>query len=208
MPTNAPAPGLSLSQIQALEALVTGSPIADAAKAAGVHRCTVHTWCRDNRAFRAALADTKRMHAESVQDHFRSLVESASAGLRKIVESDDTPTPVRLKAILAVLNFVATHDPVLEAKSAGGVSTEGYNQFLDAMENTVHDRRALDAALNQPAERIPAQATATVHPAPPVQPNAPAELVARGSPCPCGSRQKYKRCCGINSPGITDARAA
>ena len=154
MPTNAPAPGLSLSQIQALEALVTGSPIADAAKAAGVHRCTVHTWCRDNRAFRAALADTKRMHAESVQDHFRSLVESASAGLRKIVESDDTPTPVRLKAILAVLNFVATHDPVLEAKSAGGVSTEGYNQFLD-------DRRALDAAPNQlqnhPAERIPAQ---------------------------------------------------
>ena len=30
----------------------------------------------------------------------------------------------------------------------------------------------------------------------------PAGPIARGGPCPCGSGQKYKRCCGRTAPGI------
>ena len=29
----------------------------------------------------------------------------------------------------------------------------------------------------------------------------PAEI-PRGAPCPCGSGQKYKRCCGRDAPGV------
>ncbi|MCC6586109.1 MAG: SEC-C domain-containing protein [Bryobacterales bacterium] len=34
----------------------------------------------------------------------------------------------------------------------------------------------------------------------------PAE-VGRNSPCPCGSGQKYKRCCGVNAPPILNYAA-
>ena len=34
----------------------------------------------------------------------------------------------------------------------------------------------------------------------------PAE-VGRNSPCPCGSGQKYKRCCGVNAPPILNNAA-
>ena len=34
----------------------------------------------------------------------------------------------------------------------------------------------------------------------------PAE-VGRNSPCPCGSGQKYKRCCGVNAPPILNQAA-
>ncbi|MCC6590587.1 MAG: SEC-C domain-containing protein [Bryobacterales bacterium] len=32
--------------------------------------------------------------------------------------------------------------------------------------------------------------------------SAPQPEVGRNSPCPCGSGQKYKRCCGVNAPPI------
>ena len=31
--------------------------------------------------------------------------------------------------------------------------------------------------------------------------------VGRNSPCPCGSGQKYKRCCGVNAPPILNNAA-
>jgi uncharacterized protein YecA (UPF0149 family) len=32
--------------------------------------------------------------------------------------------------------------------------------------------------------------------------------IPRGAPCPCGSGEKYKRCCGKNAPPVLSARAA
>ncbi len=31
--------------------------------------------------------------------------------------------------------------------------------------------------------------------------------IPRGAPCPCGSGQKYKRCCGLNAPAVLQAAA-
>ncbi|MCC6591413.1 MAG: SEC-C domain-containing protein, partial [Bryobacterales bacterium] len=31
--------------------------------------------------------------------------------------------------------------------------------------------------------------------------------VGRNTPCPCGSGQKYKRCCGVNAPPILNNAA-
>ena len=63
-------------------------------------------------------------------------------------------------------------------------------------------------------KRRAADAPAT--PAPDTQPQSneniagrnahPAE-VGRNSPCPCGSGQKYKRCCGVNAPPILNKAA-
>ena len=37
--------------------------------------------------------------------------------------------------------------------------------------------------------------------------SAPKPEVGRNSPCPCGSGQKYKRCCGVNAPPIYNQAA-
>ena len=52
--------GLTKPQIIALDALVRGMSITEAADAAGVHRCTIHTWCRGHKDFRGALNETRQ----------------------------------------------------------------------------------------------------------------------------------------------------
>ena len=37
--------------------------------------------------------------------------------------------------------------------------------------------------------------------------NSPQPEVGRNSPCPCGSGQKFKRCCGVNAPPILNKAA-
>ncbi|MGO9242120.1 MAG: SEC-C metal-binding domain-containing protein [Bryobacteraceae bacterium] len=35
----------------------------------------------------------------------------------------------------------------------------------------------------------------------------PLATAARNAPCPCGSKLKFKRCCGINAPPVLHATA-
>ena len=53
-----------------------------------------------------------------------------------------------------------------------------------------------------PAARPPGGPAPTSPPRPPTAPSKPAPTVsvARNVPCPCGSRRKYKKCCGKQSP--------
>jgi hypothetical protein len=50
-----PAPVLEPAQILALEALLSGQTVTEAAEAAGVNRTTVHRWLRDHFHFQAEL---------------------------------------------------------------------------------------------------------------------------------------------------------
>jgi hypothetical protein len=42
---------------------------------------------------------------------------------------------------------------------------------------------------------------------PAAQPVPPPRSIARNAPCPCGSREKYKRCCGKDAPPLLHAAA-
>ena len=53
-------PELPAPQVAALDALLSGKSIIDAAAAAGVSRRTVYTWQRDNCRFQAALNQGRR----------------------------------------------------------------------------------------------------------------------------------------------------
>jgi transposase-like protein len=87
-------------QRRAIEALVIGSSIVAAAKAAGVTRQTVHTWMRQAgfaEALEAAEAEVRRT---AVRRLTAALEKSVTAIMRLIDEAEDEA--VRLRAALAV----------------------------------------------------------------------------------------------------------
>ena len=78
-------------------------------------------------------------------------------------------------------------------------------------------RREIDLAVKlslrvpPPAAEPESPALASNVPNPSDQPDTappPRPGIARNAPCPCGSREKYKRCCGKNAPSLVFARAA
>ena len=193
MPTENPLAGLSQPQVRAIDALASGSSIVEAAQAAGVHRCTVHTWCRGHKIFRIALDESRTVQAETVLEHYRGLVASAVEALREIIEDPETPKGIRLKAALAVLNTVSAAASKKSSPEIGEV------YYLDASE----------------PEPEPAAA-----PAPPVAQSTSEEIAAEierirasdpfhpSAPCPCESGLDYGSCCGPIFDGMPDSRAA
>ena len=192
--------GLSQPQLRAFNALVTGSSVTEAALAAGVHRCTVHTWCRGHELFRSALEDSKRIQAEIVTDHYRGLVDDAVAALRNIVTDFDCAPGIRLKAALAILN----------GASAAPKQETPERFFLD-------EAAAAGFIPHEPAQPDPPQvADRTASPEGNVPADLPAEDpeivsdVARSpaSACLCGSGKKFWRCCGADPVPLPKPRAA
>jgi transposase-like protein len=139
-------------QRRAIEALVIGSSIVAAAKAAGVSRQTVHTWMRQvgfAEALEAAEAEVRRTAVrrltatleKSVTTIIR-LVETAedeavqlraalavAPMLRDLlaVDHDATPTPVQVN-ITPAAPFVFNHDAVVAAIAARSTAAYGVDE--------------------------------------------------------------------------------
>ena len=198
--------GLSQPQLRALNALVTGSSVTDAAIAAGVHRCTVHTWCRGHKLFRSALEDSKRIQAEVVIDHYRGLVETAVLTLRDILTDLDCAPGIRLKAALAVLNTV----------SAVPKQEKEEMFYLDeAAEAGITVPAAVEPETTQPETAQPGIALpATQSAGSEAEPEASGPAIdddiahSPASACLCGSGKKFWRCCGADPVPLPKPRAA
>ena len=176
MTTSPIVAGLSQPQILALSALAKGSSVVDAAAAAGVHRCTVHTWCAGHELFRATLDTAQRIHMERVLDHHRALVDSAAAALRDLIEDPGTPASVRLKAALSVLTTVAA------AKPAVSESFFLDNQPPAAAEPPPEPASPVTQSIEPAVELALAEPTPDTAPSP-------------ATACLCGSGKKFWRCC-------------
>jgi uncharacterized protein YchJ len=94
---------LSPVQAQLVDALASGASISAAARQAGVHRTTVHHWLRNSAEFKAAAENARSEYAQSLCDEMRDLTATALRILRTLLEAEDTPPAVRLRAVLAVL---------------------------------------------------------------------------------------------------------
>jgi len=90
-------------QQRVIAALVQGSTISAAARAAGLHRTTVHYWCRTQPHFRLALEQAKQIHADFVRDELRALSRTAMDVLKRMITNPNYSGAVRLRAILAVI---------------------------------------------------------------------------------------------------------
>ena len=189
--------GLSQPQLRALNALVTGSSVTDAAIASGVHRCTVHTWCRGHKLFRAALDDSKRIQAEIVMDHYRGLVDDAVAALREIVTDLDCAPGIRLKAALAILNGASTA-PKQEAPEMF---------YLD--EAAAAGFTGQELAPPDPPQVAGQTASPEAAPPEPSEPPVNDDMApSPSSACICGSGRKFWRCCFVEPVPLPKPRAA
>ena len=115
-------PRLSPQQIVALEAIVGGSTIVDAARAAGVARETVHRWLRDDYEFRtahnAALADLRTAAMSRME---RATTAAAEVVLNAVLAGD---VNVALK-VLHGLGWLSGADPLpIGSSSAAALRAE------------------------------------------------------------------------------------
>jgi len=94
---------LSPVQAQVVAALASGASISAAAKAAGVHRSTVHNWLNEP-GFSTEFDTSRQEYVESVRDQVSYLSALALNTIRQLLEIPDTPASVRLRAAQLVLN--------------------------------------------------------------------------------------------------------
>ena len=94
---------LSPTQAQIVVALAQGKSISAAARESGIHRTTVHNWMRNEPQFKSAVHRAKREYIELLNDQLRELASRALETIYKLIDDPGTPSSVRLKASLAVL---------------------------------------------------------------------------------------------------------
>jgi hypothetical protein len=100
-----PTPKSELSGVQqrVVAALAQGRTITAAAAEAQLNRCTVHEWLNAVPAFRAALAEARTQYTAQLRDEMKELSATALETLRTLLQDPQTPSAVRLRASLAIL---------------------------------------------------------------------------------------------------------
>jgi AcrR family transcriptional regulator len=170
------------AQAQVIADLAQGRTITDAACDAGLHRTTIHTWFRDQPIFKTAFEEAQREYVATLQDGMRDLAARAVETLRSLLENPETPPAVRLRTALAILQ--RPHFPTPGWHLPERIESPREQQVMDGLAEVKADYDAMRMSeavqnANQKQEEPPA-----------------AESIARSAPCPCGSGEKYKRCCG------------
>ncbi|MFN7939378.1 MAG: SEC-C metal-binding domain-containing protein [Bryobacteraceae bacterium] len=186
---------LTAIQLQVIEALSSGLSVTAAADAAGLHRTTVHHWSRNIPEFRDTLAATKQAHIDIHRDAMNSLAEPSIAILRNIIQDESASPALRVRTALAIIKFVTTPEKSTlpqsnpeEMNRIEAAYSAGYRAALHAAEAPAppEDEIHHNSSLSTPDEFV----DESTHQTP------------RNAMCPCGSKLKYKRCCGKNAPPV------
>lgn len=181
-----PKNGLTEIQSQALQALATGATMTAAAAAVNLHRTTLYHWIHTQPEFSTAVRDARTECYRTWQEQKQEAHALAWSTLRELLTNPETPAAVRLRAAIVVLK--------------NGFDSPELSQPLPPPEN---------GQSVENVESIPVSQT-TAAPATPDKFAKPVENVefakrtqlARSAPCPCGSGEKFKRCCGRTAPPL------
>lgn len=132
----------------------------------------------DQPGFQKGLAMAEHEHAISVRDRLLSLSTQALDALEAILKNPKSSPSVMLRAALAILNRK--------------------NWSLPA--NIEQCPPALEVDPAEPAPNAQETAHEPIDPDPTQTP--------RNALCPCGSGQKFKRCCGKDAPPVLFQKAS
>jgi hypothetical protein len=181
---------LSTQQVAVICALSSGATMTRAAEESGVHRNTINNWRRNSIPFQHALAHAQYDLALHFREKVEALFDLAIENLQAIL-TDPTASPsVRLKAALAVIQAVTTPPP--------------------PKKQVLLDIEKISYTTNPEPQTMPEDPPPPVHniaQAPPQTIRRETPKIGRNDACPCGSGQKYKRCC-LNKPAADPWKAA
>lgn len=140
---------LTPKQITVLEALLTGASVTAAARAAGVHRCTIHEWLSLT-PFRCAYDDAQRRRAEAIEDQVHDMANSALDAVRALLSDANTPAAIRLRAALAVIEKASDAGPALRRLNPNARRTaEREDLYYDAVYNAAYSEAVHSAQRHQ-----------------------------------------------------------
>lgn len=94
---------LTAKQVKALEALLEGANIQDAASAAGVNRKTVGRWLEDALFWKTYQLNSQRV-LELAARRLTGKLDGAVGLLTSVMEDEDAPAGVRLRAAQQVID--------------------------------------------------------------------------------------------------------
>ncbi len=184
-------------------ALSEGMNSTDAAAQAGVHRNTIAHWRRNSLPFRESLAHARYDRAMFFREKAEDMVDLAFQTLRDLLNNPEASPTVRLKAAIFIIEKASTPPPQKEQvpldiekiriSRSAPTTIDQNGQILHPVHDSAQNPRAdtETTSENPPSAHNNAQNAQT-----PFRRETP--KVGRNDACPCGSGQKYKRCC-LNS---------
>jgi hypothetical protein len=184
--------GLSDQQLAVICALSSGATSTDAAAQAGVHRNTIANWRRNRLPFQYALANAQYDRALFFREKIEEQAGRAVETIQQILTDPKAPASVRLRAALAVMQTITTPP---EPKKRTELDIEKIVHPRTEPEVVTEDQ--LGVVQNPPEMHNSAQSAQSTR-------RREAPKVGRNEPCPCGSGQKFKRCC-LNKPVTSPA---
>ena len=196
---------LNAKQLEAIQALSTGLSATAAADAIGVHRTTLHNWCRNIPDFRDTLEASKRAYIDKYRSEMNALATPSINILRNILDDDSASPSLRLRTALAVIKFVTT------AEKSAAPKQQNSDQLLDAAYMAGYRAAMHDAAAPTPSENDEIHHNSSLSSEKQTDESDETEesgdaqathQTPRNALCPCGSGAKYKRCCGKNAPPV------
>ncbi|MBL8173241.1 MAG: SEC-C domain-containing protein [Bryobacterales bacterium] len=173
---------LTPAQLTVVQALATGATLTAAARLAAISRPTVYSWLNQP-AFQKALAIAEHEHAVTVRDRLQSLSTQALDTLQALLNNPKSSPSVLLRASLAILNRKNWALPSPHVQDCEPATETLATEPAPAGENLQ----------NEPGEDLATPQTAQT---------------PRNASCPCGSGQKFKRCCGKDAPPVLNTKAA
>ena len=183
LPDYSPDPTLTPDQHYILALLAEGNSITQAADAVGIHRNAVRNWRRSVPAFAREMEFAVREQALVWHEQATQLAPIAAVELEKLLTSPETPPAVRLRAALVILKIAP--EPKIQPLRAIVHTTVD----LETTHGQILAFKKVIQRVQPPQIENDAQSCTTETIRRPPEPG-------RNSTCPCGSGQKYKRCCG------------
>ena len=183
LPDYSPDPTLTPDQHHILALLAEGNSITQAADAVGIHRNAVRNWRRSVPAFAREMEFAVREQALVWHEQATQLAPIAAVELEKLLTSPETPPAVRLRAALVILKIAP--EPKIQPLRAIVHTTVD----LETTHGQILAFKKVIQRVQPPQIENDAQSCTTETIRRPPEPG-------RNSTCPCGSGQKYKRCCG------------
>ncbi len=178
----------SEAQLKIIDALARGSTVSAAANLAGISRATFYNWYKSQPPFVAAIREAQADYTQLVRERLNRLSQKAISRLDVLLEDPKTPHAVVLKTALAILERPASADNHWVLPEPAQVET---NFRTDSVEPEIaHPESAK-------SEKVPNEAKISTAAVP-----SETDSYARNAPCPCGSRLKFKRCCGRTARGV------